>query len=284
MVDETILKEISEKFPDAIIIPVPSMETTNKKPNVIPFTYATKFEKYGMTVDFGIVETRSAHHTGTSTFKRVTNRPSYNGEIKKGAKYIIVDDVFAMGGTINTLRNYIEDNGGEVVAISTLTPGYDNITRIAITDETLYNLIKLDKEGDVLNAIRKLEIADNYECITEAFGKYILNNSDKLLNEERSRRTQKNSERNLSRNPQSSENKRTKKLILNSETYGFIHNNKIYLNPEVLNSNAVVHEYTHLWDNYTQRTSQDLWNNCRLIRYLQLFYIFLFHKGTRVFI
>ncbi len=34
-------------------------------------------------------------------------------------------------------------------------------------------------------------------------------------------------------------------------TYGFVHNGKIYLNPEIMNSNAAVHEYTHLWDAYS---------------------------------
>lgn len=32
----------------------------------------------------------------------------------------------------------------------------------------------------------------------------------------------------------------------NGLTYGFVHEGKIYLNPEIMNSNAAVHEYTHL--------------------------------------
>ena len=42
-------------------------------------------------------------------------------------------------------------------------------------------------------------------------------------------------------------------------TYGFAHNGKIYLNPDVMNSEAAVHEYTHLWDAYTQKTNPELW-------------------------
>lgn len=45
----------------------------------------------------------------------------------------------------------------------------------------------------------------------------------------------------------------------NNEVYGFTHNSKIYLNPEIMNSEVAVHEYTHLWDNYTQRTNPELW-------------------------
>ena len=46
----------------------------------------------------------------------------------------------------------------------------------------------------------------------------------------------------------------------NGLTYGFVHNGKIYLNPDFMNSNAAVHEYTHLWDAYTQKTNPELWN------------------------
>ncbi len=46
----------------------------------------------------------------------------------------------------------------------------------------------------------------------------------------------------------------------NGLTYGFVHNGKIYLNSELMNSNAAVREYTHLWDAYTQKTNPELWN------------------------
>ena len=47
--------------------------------------------------------------------------------------------------------------------------------------------------------------------------------------------------------------------LSNGTTYGFTHEGKIYLNPDVMNSNAAVHEYTHLWDSYTQKTDPELW-------------------------
>lgn len=43
-------------------------------------------------------------------------------------------------------------------------------------------------------------------------------------------------------------------------TYGFTHEGTIYLDPDFLNSNIAVHEYTHLWDAYTQKTNPELWN------------------------
>lgn len=43
------------------------------------------------------------------------------------------------------------------------------------------------------------------------------------------------------------------------EVYGFAHGGKVYLNPDVMTSEVAVHEYTHLWDAYTQRTNPELW-------------------------
>lgn len=45
----------------------------------------------------------------------------------------------------------------------------------------------------------------------------------------------------------------------NENVYGFAYEGKIYLNPDFLTSNVAVHEYTHLWDEYTRRTNKELW-------------------------
>ena len=48
-------------------------------------------------------------------------------------------------------------------------------------------------------------------------------------------------------------------MISDGTAYGFAYNGKIYLNPDFMNSNAAVHEYTHLWDKYIQNTNPELW-------------------------
>ena len=48
-------------------------------------------------------------------------------------------------------------------------------------------------------------------------------------------------------------------MISDGTTYGFAYNGKIYLNPDFINSNVAVHEYTHLWDKYIQNTNPELW-------------------------
>lgn len=53
--------------------------------------------------------------------------------------------------------------------------------------------------------------------------------------------------------------------LSDGKTYGFAYEGKIYLNPEIMNSEVAVHEYTHLWDNYTQRTNPELWEKGKSI-------------------
>ena len=45
----------------------------------------------------------------------------------------------------------------------------------------------------------------------------------------------------------------------NGELYGFAYNGQIYADKNLMNSNVLAHEYTHLWDNYTKNQNHELW-------------------------
>lgn len=62
--------------------------------------------------------------------------------------------------------------------------------------------------------------------------------------------------------------KNVKQFLINereNKVYGFAFNNKIYLNPDLMNSNVIAHEYTHLWDNYVQKTNPELWEKGKVL-------------------
>ena len=86
-----------------------------------------------------------------------------------------------------------------------LTPGVENSKILAITDENLNSLKSLDEKGGLLNAIRKLNIAENFEALTDPIGKYIVNNREKNINEERTRRAKSNSKTNDEKNQRTDE-------------------------------------------------------------------------------
>lgn len=43
------------------------------------------------------------------------------------------------------------------------------------------------------------------------------------------------------------------------ELYGFAYNGQIYADKNLMTSNVLSHEYTHLWDNYTKNENPELW-------------------------
>lgn len=62
-----------------------------------------------------IVQLQRVFHTGADPMERLRLRPSFEGAVKQGAGYVLVDDVSSMGGTLAELANYLLLNGARVL-------------------------------------------------------------------------------------------------------------------------------------------------------------------------
>lgn len=62
-----------------------------------------------------IVQLQRVFHTGADPMERLRLRPSFEGAVKQGACYVLVDDVSSMGVTLAELANYLLLNGGRVL-------------------------------------------------------------------------------------------------------------------------------------------------------------------------
>jgi len=137
------LRNLKRQYHNAIIVPVRAIEAGGK--NRIPEALAeyisqeTEFE-----INIDIIQTNSVHRTGKDVWHRFAFRPSFDGEVKSGRDYIVVDDVFSNGGSFNELRLYIEKNGGKVVHAVTMSLGGHG-DQIAPEPEILKALV--DKYG-----------------------------------------------------------------------------------------------------------------------------------------
>lgn len=114
------LDEAREKFGEgATYVPVVAEEATGK--NAIPSLTAQYYaEATGGHVDTGITQVSRAYHTGARPLERLISRPVFDGPVVKGRRYVLVDDVSVMGGTLAELANHIRAQGGEVVGVATL--------------------------------------------------------------------------------------------------------------------------------------------------------------------
>lgn len=156
------IKQLAESYPDAIVVPVASKGDGH---NQIPIAYADKLGEAGLEVDHGIVITKKANHTQKSEMERLVSRNEFEGQVKAGKSYIIVDDVVTNGGSINGLRQYIESKGGNVVASSTLTAGKGS-TQLAVTSETLNAAYEKHGKDRIDRFMSHLGIEDGLESLT----------------------------------------------------------------------------------------------------------------------
>lgn len=115
IVKEDRIKSIVEQHPNAIVAYVHAEEATGR--NRLPAAYALYLEREGLSLS-DIVQTNRPGHTGTDKTGRFFRRARFNGEVKDGVEYIIVDDHVTMGGTLRDMKDYIESRGGKVVALT----------------------------------------------------------------------------------------------------------------------------------------------------------------------
>jgi len=161
---------LKQNYPDAIIVPVHAIEANGR--NKIPGALAEYIGKRtGIEVDDSIIQTNRVHRTGKDEWHRFAFRPSFDGEVKSGRNYIVVDDVFSNGGSLNELRLFIEKNGGKVVhAVAMSLGGHGN--EIAPNPEIIKVLV--DKYGPETLSLFLQEFnlyGGNYKALTnpEAF-------------------------------------------------------------------------------------------------------------------
>jgi hypothetical protein len=64
--------------------------------------------------DKDIIQVTKVYHTGADPMERLALRPEFEGSVKVGGHYVLVDDVTSLGGTLAELAHYIQVNGGVV--------------------------------------------------------------------------------------------------------------------------------------------------------------------------
>lgn len=72
-------------------------------------------EVLGGISETDIVQLQKVFHTGADPMERLIARPSFEGAVQHGSRYILVDDAPSMGSTLAELANYLLMNGGYVI-------------------------------------------------------------------------------------------------------------------------------------------------------------------------
>ena len=171
------IEAIVARHPGAIVVPVNAEEATGN--NRIPIAYAKALAAAGLELGDGIAQSVRANHTGAGAMERLVRAAEFDGTVQAGREYVLVDDHVTQGGTLNELRNYIEDNGGRVVEISCLTASQGS-TILPIRKDTLDALAAKFGEG-LEDELRAANIAGRLDALTESQGRYLLKFSPSSL-------------------------------------------------------------------------------------------------------
>lgn len=165
------IKELGRQFPNAEIVFVHSQEEGGL--NKLPVALATAIgDITGLAINTDIIQSNRPEHTKKDAAERILSRAEFDGPVKKGQEYIIVDDVVAQGGTISELKHYIENNGGKVVAVSALSYARGS-GKIAIQPETIKTLTERFGKDDLERLLKKYDVAGTIQALTEREGRYL---------------------------------------------------------------------------------------------------------------
>ena len=149
LLNEQTIAEIQEMAGgrDPVIVAVRAEESAGR--NKIPFMMARALSSQtGWQVDTKLFQANFAGRTGTDTVYRLANPPIFRGDVQAGRDYLIVDDNSTMGGTIASLRGYIENRGGHVIGAAVMSARETGLN-IVPTQKQLDDIQR--KHGDAPN-------------------------------------------------------------------------------------------------------------------------------------
>ena len=161
-VKDNKIADIAQRYPHAHIVYNHKMQGGDI--NMIPAAYAAKFSAIGMTVDHDIIAVTDVSHTNATDLSRISKRMRFEGEVRKGTDYIILDDFITSGAELRDLRDYIQSRGGNVVLMTTFGHGsFGKLQDIRIDSKYIE---RLNTSGITDLDLRKYGIASEIGCLT----------------------------------------------------------------------------------------------------------------------
>lgn len=147
-----------------ILISVKAQESSGK--NKIPEAMAHAIRaSTGWPVDAEIVQINKPGRTGSGSSHRLAFQPIFDGKVEVGRDYLILDDNSTMGGTIASLRGYIENRGGRVIGAAVMS-ARETALDIVPTRNQLNEIQR--KHGDAPNDYWTREFGYGIDRLTRA--------------------------------------------------------------------------------------------------------------------
>ena len=116
------VRELIGNFSDVFIAPVYGVEASGI--NKIPVAFANAIAQVcNSMVDTDVYLENKPNHTNATTINRFLSMPIFSGNVAVNHNYVLVDDVSTSGSSLKAMKNYIESQGGNVIACIVLGLG-----------------------------------------------------------------------------------------------------------------------------------------------------------------
>jgi hypothetical protein len=161
--------DIAGRYDNPIILPVMAEEKQGK--NAIPLGMSNIIQaRTGWRASDSIFQSNRAGHTGANGWFRLASHATFEGDVIVGGEYLILDDFIGMGGTLASIKAFIENSGGKVAGYEILT-GKRGSDILYLRNKTLQDL--RIKHGQFEEAFKEL-LGFDYAGLTESEAKYLL--------------------------------------------------------------------------------------------------------------
>ncbi|MGE3927222.1 MAG: LPD38 domain-containing protein [Lautropia sp.] len=152
--------------PGVVFVPPLAMERSG--PNMIPVAFAQALATVtGGEISTDLHQTNRAGHTGANAMERLVARPMFDGPVRRGARYVVVDDVTTMGGALAEMADHLRAAGGEVVGSAVIV----NASRTGTMEASPRQIREIERRhGSAVRDIFNVEPAS----LTAAEAGYVL--------------------------------------------------------------------------------------------------------------
>lgn len=134
--------------------------------NAIPDAMAKALgQDLDLIVEPEICQVNKTGHTRASAAHRIVTPARFDGTVTKGMEYFVIDDHIGLGGTIANLKGFLEQHGGHVVGVTTLTASR-NSEKLSPRKKTLDSL--WEKHGQDLEDLCRDKLGYGLDRLTEA--------------------------------------------------------------------------------------------------------------------
>jgi orotate phosphoribosyltransferase-like protein len=122
LINPSFVTDVRQAFVGKADFVLPIVAQELQGDNAIPLALAAMMsQKMDIPLDLGCFQTNKAYHTGADPMERLISRATFGGSIIPDKRYVLVDDVTAMGSTLADCASFVASQGGIVVGAIVLT-------------------------------------------------------------------------------------------------------------------------------------------------------------------